>query len=155
MNTEKRINKQKELIETIGRQSEQEGMQPVAGRIMALLMVMDKEQFTFDEIVEELNISKSSASTALKILQLKDMVEYETHPGDRKRYFHIKVQEPFYLFERVKNSMIEKNKMMKSIIKLKADPESKNVLFFKDLIRITDLFLENYEKMKENFFKNQ
>ncbi|MGC9330744.1 MAG: GbsR/MarR family transcriptional regulator [Bacteroidales bacterium] len=155
MNREERINKQKKLIESIGRQVEQEGMQPVAGRILALLMVMDKEQYTFDEIVEELNISKSSASIALNILQLKDMIDYETYSGDRKRYFHIKVQEPFYLFERVKNSMIEKNKMMKTIIELKADPESKNVLFFKNLIRITDLFLENYEKMKENFFKNQ
>ncbi len=155
MNKKERINKQKELIETIGRNAEQEGMQPVAGRVMALLMVMDKEQYTFDEIVEELSISKSSASTALQILQLKEIVEYETKPGDRKRYFHIKRQKPFYLFERVKKSMIEKNKMMKSIIELKADPESKNVQYFKDLIKITDLFLDNYEKMKENFFKNQ
>ncbi|MFO7790479.1 MAG: GbsR/MarR family transcriptional regulator [Bacteroidota bacterium] len=155
MKTEERIQKQKELIETIGRRNEQEGMQPVASRIMALLMVMDKEHFTFDEIVEELNISKSAASVGLKILQLKDFIEYETRPGDRKRYFQIKRHEPFYLFEKVKNSMIEKNKTMQEIIALKADPDSKNCRFFKDLIKITELFLDNYEKMKENFFKNR
>jgi len=155
MKTEERIQKQKELVEAIGRRNEQEGMQPVAGRIMGLLMVMDKEQFTFDEIVEELQISKSSASIGLKVLQLKDIVEYKTHPGDRKRYFQIKRQEPFYLFEKVKNAMLEKNETMRKIIELKADTNSKNVEFFKDLILITDLFLENYEKMKANFFENK
>ena len=75
MNTEERIKKQKQLIETMGQHYEKEGMQPVAGRTLALLMVMDKEEFTFDEIIEELQISKSSASVALKFLQLKNIIE--------------------------------------------------------------------------------
>ncbi len=155
MDTEERTQKQKELIEYIGRNAEQEGMQPVAGRVMALLMVMDKEQYTFDEIVEELSISKSSASTALKILQLKEIVEYETKPGDRKRYFQIKRHDPFYLFEKVKKSMIQKNQLMTQIIELKADPESENSKYYKELMTITELFLDNYEKMKDIFSKNR
>lgn len=85
------------MVETLGRINEHDGMQPVAGRIYALLMVMDKENFTFDEIVEELNISKSSASIAIKMLQIRGLIEYFTLPGDRKRYFRIKRHEPFKL----------------------------------------------------------
>jgi DNA-binding transcriptional regulator GbsR (MarR family) len=155
MTSEERIQEQKKLIESLGMSLEEEGLQPVSCRILALLMVMDKEQFTFDEIIEELKISKSSASNALKILQLKDIVEYETRPGDRKRYFQIKRHDPFQLFEKVKNSMIERNKLLNSIIALKKDPDSENAKFFRDLIRLTELFLENYEKMKENFIKNR
>ena len=70
MNSEERLKKQKELVEEIGRHFDKEGLQPIAGRIVGLLMVMDKEQFTFEEITEELQISKSSASTALKNLEI-------------------------------------------------------------------------------------
>ena len=89
MNSEERIRKQKELVEKIGRYFEKEGFQPIAGRIYGLLMVMDKEQFTFDEITEELQISKSSASIALRNLEIRDDIEYVTLTGDRKRYFQL------------------------------------------------------------------
>ena len=69
MTPEERVKQQKELIETIGLLYDKKGFQPIAGRIIALLTVMDKELFTFDEIVQELQISKSSASNTLRILE--------------------------------------------------------------------------------------
>ena len=104
MNTEERIRKQKELVEEIGRHFDREGFQPITGRILALLMVMDKEQFTFDEIIEELQISKSSASNALKNLEIRGNIEYTTLPGDRKRYFHIKRQNSFQIIKTLKTA---------------------------------------------------
>ncbi|MDA3865226.1 MAG: hypothetical protein PF489_00600 [Salinivirgaceae bacterium] len=151
MNTEERIKKQLELIETMGRIFEREGMQPVVGRIMALLMVMDKEMFTFDQIVEELQISKSSASVGLKILQASNSIEYTTIPGDRKRYFRIKSQDPLSLMEDIKRKIEEKRGILTQVLELKADPESRNSQFFKNLIYIMNHFLEKYEKHKEKY----
>ncbi|MCF8219034.1 MAG: MarR family transcriptional regulator [Bacteroidales bacterium] len=153
MNTEERIKKQKQLIETMGQHYEKEGMQPVAGRTLALLMVMDKEEFTFDEIVEELQISKSSASVALKLLQVKNIVEYKTHPGDRKRYFRIKRQEPFLLIDDFKQKLTRDKQILEEIIELKADPNSENSQFMKNLISIMEFFLDHFEKLKEEFLK--
>ena len=86
MEGSERLQMQRELIEFIGRNSEKdEGIQPVAARIMALLMVMDKEEYLFDEIVTEMQISKGAVSTSLKNLELRGIVEYVTHPGDRKK----------------------------------------------------------------------
>ncbi len=56
-----RIQKQ-ELIERIRRNNERDSFQPMLARILGLLMVMDKEEYTFDEIVDEMQISKSSAN---------------------------------------------------------------------------------------------
>ena len=42
MNTQERIDKQKDLIEEIGMYFDKEGLQPIAGRILGLLIVMDK-----------------------------------------------------------------------------------------------------------------
>lgn len=148
MTTEERINLQRQLVETLSRINEHDGMQPVAGRIYVLLMVMDKENFTFDEIVEELNISKSSASIAIKMLQIRGLIEYFTLPGDRKRYFRIKRHEPFKLFEEFKNKMVEKHKNWQQIIELKADPESKNSKYLKELCFILEFFQESVEKLR-------
>src|SRR6056297_152989 len=99
MKTEERIQKQREVVETMGRFYEEEGLQPAAGRILALLMVMDKERFTFEEIIEELQISKSTASVALQILQTRGDVDYVTLPGDRKRYFELKKKDVLSLID--------------------------------------------------------
>lgn len=77
-----------ELIERIGVFHEQRGMQPLMGRIMGLLLVLDEAEATFDEIIEYLNVSKSAVSNALNILQLQGHIAYKTKPGERKRYFY-------------------------------------------------------------------
>lgn len=155
MDTEERIRKQKELVETIGLRAEREGMQPVTSRVMALLMVMDREEYTFDEIVAELKISKSSASMALKTLQIREIIEYTTRPGDRKRYFRIKYKEPFFVFEEFRRALSEKKKDMISICELKANPDNRVCSFFSDMIGITDFFLERIDQLKEEYLKQK
>ncbi|MFO8234606.1 MAG: hypothetical protein R6U04_04265 [Bacteroidales bacterium] len=155
MNTEERIRKQRELVETIGRYYENEGLQPTAARILALLMVMDKERFTFEEIIEELQISKSSASIALRILQTRGDVDYITMPGDKKRYFEIKKKEPLSLIDDFEQKMKEIKELLERIIALKANSDSPNGKFFKDLIKMLNFFFERIEFFKQEFRKNQ
>ena len=80
------------LIEELGVLNEQSGMQPAAARIMALLMISDKTELTFEEIYETLHISKSAASNAINFLLSTDKVEYITQPGERRRYFRCKLK---------------------------------------------------------------
>ena len=77
----------RELIERIGVFHEKFGFQPVAARIYGLLLVSDKNELTFDEIREELQVSKSAVSTALNLLLSMKQIDYITKPCDRKRYF--------------------------------------------------------------------
>lgn len=70
---------------------EKKGMQPASARVLALLLVSDRTELTFDEIREALNISKSAASGAINLLLSIGKIEYMTLPGDRKRYFRNRI----------------------------------------------------------------
>ncbi len=101
------------LIEKLGLNFEQ-GLQPAAARVAALLLVSDKLELTFDEICEVLNLSKSATSNALNFLLNMNRIEYITKPGDRKRYFRSNLSDwketmkaKFMDFDKVNNIMRE------------------------------------------------
>jgi len=90
MNDEEMDNRKKELVEKLGVKFEKlNKLSPVASRIFATLILTEKKGITFEELVEELNASKSTISTNLEHLQSLNKVSYITKPGDRKRYFII------------------------------------------------------------------
>ena len=153
MNTEERVQKQKDLVEKIGRHFDKEGYQPIAGRIVGLLMVMDKEQYTFEEITEELHISKSSASIVLRNLEIRGMIEYITIPGDRKKYYRLRHQNTFELiddFEKKSSQVIE---ILQEVLGLKADTKSNNSQLFINVIDILSFYLENLKILREKYNK--
>ena len=151
MNTEDRIKNQRALIEEIGRYFDKEGFQPIAGRIMGLLMVMDKERFTFEEITEELGISKSSASNALRNLQIRNSIEYITVPGDRKRYFQLKIQDVFTIINEFEKKLSIFQVLIERIIELKADKQSRNAEIFKKGNELIEFFTENNAMLREKY----
>jgi DNA-binding transcriptional regulator GbsR (MarR family) len=84
--------KKLKLIEELGVIHERTGMQPAMARVIALLLVSDRTELTFEEIYETLNMSKSAASNALNFLLSTDRIEYITNPGERRRYFRFKAK---------------------------------------------------------------
>ncbi len=154
MEESERYQKQKELIESIGRSYEKDGFQPVTGRILGLLMVMDKEEFTFDEIVQEMQISKSSASNALKNLELRGVIEYVTYPGDRKRYFRFVSRDIDELIDETAKKLQHSLHIMQQIIKLKKNSNSKNAKYLRQIIDGMNFFIGHLDKLKTEY-KNE
>jgi DNA-binding transcriptional regulator GbsR (MarR family) len=150
MKEEERIHQQKQLVETIGRYLEEEGFQPTAGRIVGLLMVMDQEKFSFDEIVKKLQISKSSASIALRNLQLRGDIEVMTFPGDKKRYFEIKKKDTHTLLDDFEKKLKDFRDLLDRIIALKADQSSPNTQFYSKMIEMFDFFFSRMDKIKKD-----
>jgi len=151
MTSEERIKRQKELVETMGRVYEKEGFQPIAGRILGLLVIMDKEQFTFDEIVEELQISKSSASNALRLLEIREFIEYITRPGDRKRYFQLRKLDKFALVDEHLFKLKSARDYLQAVMELKANKDSENSLFINNVVDILNFFLDKFEEFKKEY----
>ncbi len=80
----------KSLIEDVGLNfQERHNLSPLAGRIFALLVLSKKDGFSFEQLIEITQASKSSVSTNLNLLIQMKFVEYYTKPGDRKRYFRM------------------------------------------------------------------
>lgn len=155
MTSEERLKNQKNLVEEIGRHFDKEGFQPIAGRIYGLLMVMDKEQYTFDEITEELSISKSSASNALKNLEIRGDIEYVTLPGDRKRYFQLKKHDKFAIIEDSEKKIGAFKSMIKCILDLKADVNSNNGQYLTEVMDVMEYILRKMAQLKIEYNKNK
>ncbi len=76
------------LIEEVGHNFEcRHNMSPLSGRIYGCLILSGIEGFSFEEIVEITQASKSSISTNINLLLQLNYIEYFTKTGDRKRYF--------------------------------------------------------------------
>ena len=151
MEDSERIQMQRELIEFIGRNSEKdEGIQPVAARIMALLMVMDKEEYSFDEIVTEMQISKGAVSTSLKNLELRGIVEYITHPGDRKKYYRIISKDVKTMIGEAERKIKQRIDIIDQIVSLKTDQNSRNVELLKTISEGLKFFIQKAEEFKNS-----
>jgi len=87
MNDIKLTEKQQELVEKTGILYEKSGLSPAAARIIALLLISDNTELTFDQIRNTLNLSKSATSNGVNFLLQANQIEYITKMGDRKRYF--------------------------------------------------------------------
>lgn len=99
------------LIEELGVELEKDQYAPLAARIFAILILNGKLGITFDQLVNDLNASKSSVSTHLEQLQTSNKVRYFTKPGDRKRYFIINPD----LMQNVIDELVAKWESQKSI----------------------------------------
>jgi len=150
MENSERIAKQKELIEAIGQYMERQGYPPVAGRILGLLIVMDKEEYTFEEIVEEMQISKSTASNALKNLELRNTIEYVTYPCDRKRYFRISFSDISFIVQETEKKFTQYAEFMDRVVSLKKNPNSKNAFLCKKISDSAKFFLSKVEEFKKH-----
>lgn len=130
--------KKKEIIERVGVYYEHKGLQPVVGRIVGLLLVAEPAEATFEEIYGELQVSKSAVSTALTFMQAKEMVEYTTKPGDRKRYFKLRLNEWKTNIQKQFDDILDIENLIKEVVVLKENRQSD---FCRKLIDIKDFLL--------------
>lgn len=76
------------FIERLGQITQESGLTRIAGQIWAALVVADGPVST-SELVDVLQISKGSLSTNVRVLELMDIVERRSMPGERQDYYSI------------------------------------------------------------------
>jgi DNA-binding transcriptional regulator GbsR (MarR family) len=141
--------KQKQLIEKVGVTYEQTGLPPAVSRILGLLLIADKNELTFDEIRDTLNLSKSATSNALNILLASAKIEYITYTGDRKRYFRSKVRDWQDGFTKTLQTMAVFQDLFKEILDQRT-PETKE--FNEKLAEVID-FIEFFKSQVPEIYK--
>jgi DNA-binding transcriptional regulator GbsR (MarR family) len=77
------------FIEESGLLFEGFGMTRMAGRVFGYMLVSDKDEVSFNDIMEVLNASKGSISNTTRQLINTALVEQVSLPGDRKTYYRI------------------------------------------------------------------
>jgi len=145
--------KQLKLVEDLGIYYEKSDLQPAAARIYALLMVADRNELTFEEIYENLNISKSAASNALNLMIGTQRVDYITKPGERKRYFRCKVESLTDGMGKTLHNLVVFNNLLKEVIELRPKETKEFNDNLKEVVGFLDfmsLELPNLVKKWEN-----
>lgn len=163
---EEELNKEKNrLTEQLGVIMERKyKLAPVAARILATLILSGKQGLTFDELVQQLNASKSSISTNLEFLQNNRRIEYFTKPRDRKRYFKLNTNYTIEVFDDMINTWETERNVHQEILQYK---ERRNIynqdqdlpLFDLEFQKNLLVFLEEttaaIKKLKSNFINKK
>ena len=159
---ELRIEKKK-LVEELGVYIEKKDqLAPVAARILATLILTCKQGVTFEQLVTDLEASKSTVSSHLNTLQASGSINYCTKPGDRKRYF-ILTPDRLLQFIDEKLEMWEKDKKMHhEVIEYKNkvnelyknNPENQcDITFSTNFLTFLDEATAAFSKLKTNLCK--
>ena len=82
-----------EFIEKVGLISQSDGLPRIAGRVFGMFL-FDGEVRSFGEIVEALQVSKASISSATRILEERGLIKRIGRPGQRQDFFQL-VNKPF------------------------------------------------------------
>lgn len=77
-----------EFIEHLALLAEADGLPRIAGRIVGLLIIR-QEPVSFDEIVEQLQVSRGSVSTNTRLLESRGVLRRVSHIGERKDLFDV------------------------------------------------------------------
>ncbi|HSF53421.1 MAG TPA: MarR family transcriptional regulator [Algoriphagus sp.] len=147
--------KKLELIERIGVFHERRGMQPLMGRILGLLLVLDEAEATFDEIIEYLNVSKSAVSNALNILQLQGHIAYKTKPGERKRYFYLTLDKWEEAMEKELCDISLISSFMKDVLKERGNVKPDFNHNIKDICNFMEFLRNRVPSLFKEFRKSQ
>jgi DNA-binding transcriptional regulator GbsR (MarR family) len=130
------------LIEELGLHFEKSGMQSAASRIYALLMISDKNELTFEEIYETLNMSKSAVSNSLNFLIASNQVDFITRPGERKRYFRCKIKSLKEGVQKTLESMEVFNSILKKVLEERSEESKEFNKGLEDVVSYLDFMKE-------------
>lgn len=92
------------------------GITPANARIVGLLLVSAATKLTFEQIMDTLQISKRSTSNALNKLLSIRQIEYVTKHGDRKKYFHVVIEQWYRKMAERLEGMMSMNTLFKEIM---------------------------------------
>lgn len=74
------------FVEEVGLLWERDGLPRTAGKILALLIVEDRE-FDLEELADRLQVSRGSVSTNTRLLESHGVLRRTSRPGDRRTYY--------------------------------------------------------------------
>ncbi len=144
---------QVQLLEKFAVMLEKEGLQPAMAKVMALLLVNDEPEMTFDQIQDTLSISKGATSQALNQLLNANKIEYKTKLGERKRFFCSRVMSWQEDVKADLNNIANFNEIFKQILAQRPDTTKEFNKSMEKLIKFMDFLNKEmpllYQKFEE------
>ncbi|MDO1511998.1 transcriptional regulator [Maribacter confluentis] len=138
----------KDLVEELGLFFQaRHKLTPLSARIYSILVLTSSDGYTFDELMEITQNSKSSVSTNLNLLVSLKFVEYYTRTGDRKRYFR---NNGSYIKNMLQERMESVSKELKIAEKVNTFNKNNNPVKYQEKGYIGSIFLTYLQSERDN-----
>jgi len=159
MQEEELLERRNKLVERLGVYIEHEDkMAPLEARIFSTLIITGKSGITFENLVKDLNASKSTICTHLNTLQASGRVSYFTKPGDRKRYFNVAPNRLVQVMNEMLDNWNQQFDIHSDIIDYKkeankqsdTDNEEFDLVFHENYLQFLEEVSDAVKKLKKN-----
>lgn len=143
------------LIEDFGLFWERYGLPRILGRMYGLLLLSNEPHLSLEQIAQELNVSKASASTMARQLQAMTMIEKSTVPGDRRDYYRAADAGHIKTVQMKLNAALSLSSLIQRGVRLEGlNPKTRKRLknmehFYNQVAVVIDQFFENYRDPEE------
>lgn len=128
-----------ELIEQYAEVYNADGYPPIAGKILGLFYISDEAHFTFEEIMERVEASKSATSKALKLLLESGEVGFKyAVDNKRKRLFYLNIKGTIANLEKILKAYQTETILLKQSLKLRSEANPQMNMFINDMITFND-----------------
>ncbi len=135
------------FIERLGFMAEADGLTRITGRIWGLLVVSGKAMAPA-QIAGALKISRASVSLNMKALETFDLVELQTRPGDRQKYYAMRARPYAAMIEALARRTAASSAMVRGALKCIERPEARRRL--KDLCKFYEIMEAGYHAMRKD-----
>lgn len=120
---------------------------PLTAKLQAYMVLESNEEgFTFEELLEVFNVSKSSLSNSINYLLSMKHIEYINKINSRKRYFRLNfnylTEKLDFLFEMISQDIVFTNR-------IKENKTANNTLSKNEKNRVIDIYLDHLNQTKE------
>ncbi|MBO9591939.1 MAG: winged helix-turn-helix transcriptional regulator [Niabella sp.] len=125
------------------------GLPPLNAKIYVYMMIdLKTDGYTFDELLEKFNVSKSSLSNSLQMLVQNKYVEYITPIDSRKRYYRINPKFMGIRFGNILEKLVREKELMQRMVQLNKQVKTPNEQVIKGInqyITILDKHIKTVE----------
>ncbi|WP_300603203.1 ArsR family transcriptional regulator [Niabella sp.] len=125
------------------------GLPPLNAKIYVYMMIdLKTDGYTFDELLEKFNVSKSSLSNSLQMLVQNKYVEYITPIDSRKRYYRINPKFMGIRFGNILEKLVREKELMQRMVqcnKQAKDPNEQVIKGINQYITILDKHIKTVE----------
>lgn len=130
------------------------GLPPLNAKIYVYMMIDPKtDGYTFDELLEKFNVSKSSLSNSLQMLIQNKYVEYITPIDSRKRYYRINPKFMGIRFGNILDKLVREKELMQRMIQCNKEAKAPNEQVIKGIHQYIGI-LDKHIKTVESTVKN-
>ena len=142
------------ILEHFGRAYQAERFPPLSGKIIGLFMITGKRHLSFEEIQEELNVSKGALSKNLNLLINLNRVTFITdEKSKRKRLFSIDIKGTKKHIYGIVENFEYQNSLLYEAKKMRKNGDEDVCEFIDDSIAFSEKMIMELKRLIPKYFK--